>query len=1113
MVEVTETIGRPGLSLSASASAVTLDPEEYSTREPVVTPVSKPPFPSRRIYRPSINSSISDIVLETWRESVGLSLGPMIPTEEHRRKVLLLLFHYRHLNGKDLTDLPCTDLIVHRVQLKEGTKPAASITRKRYPNYQEWWLRKIIGDGIEGGIYELTERANGRLSPWNANPVIVDKVPNPTPEDEPRVTLDFSRCLEVLPGCSMELSSKVHDNLSNPKHNTLMAADLKHAYLTIGLHPDDRYIFAFTIPGIGQLQPTRMHQGSQSAGFTMTELIYRAFGHLPPPHNEPSLLHSSHHDEPPPLVFYMDDIFGGQSGFDEQYSLLREHFFPRIEWAMLRLSFKKLKLFQSTVKALGVTHHAGGLLQIIDERVEKIIKWPVPTTQTDVRAFLGSTGITKRWVKNFYELAKPLTRLTGKVPFRWDDAEQLSFELIKIKCATRTMMHGINPEIPNHLYTDASGMAAGLCITQFQKAKDVDVPPTKELLVEVPILFDSFGWTISQRRYPTYKKELCAIVTFAKKYDYLCRHPAIPAIIHTDHKPLTHFLTSDGHDGIYGNWADQLRRMNVVIKWIPGHRNKVADGLSRTLFDNECSSDKTVALLKKELQDRGPQWIWKDGKDGFEAFLASLDERKKTEVVDLGTLDGTSVFVIEVLTLSYATEAFRAPQAKSWKEAYEASSWFGEIYKFLMKHNEANYKKAGDIVWEFETIGDILWIHRRGAFLPCVPETKVLSVLKEVHDDDGHWAKTGTIARLRGLCYWPNQATDVEKYIMGCLACAQHGPATRSQPLHPIHVTLPFQLCGMDFIGPLKTTASGNKFIFNYLDYMSRFAVPFATKTANVEEVIWCLKLALAMYRKPMAIYCDPGHHFDNDELREFLAREGVSIEYSPSGSSKSTGMVEASNRILEEVLRRQKSDTEWDVSLPDAGSAANTRTIGYLGYSPTSILWGPMLKPTASTSVLLALPGRDIKSWVQEMDNQESHAAEFRKCIKHVSEVHDVVTELSKQQKLRMAARYDRGVRQVSHNFGDLVMLWQKDVGKLQARWRGPFKISGHGGTHGRSFTLEQLNGRRIKGTFHGDHLKTFVPRTGYLADPNPDPVPQKQSIRHRGKKKNRGHAERHNL
>jgi len=63
-VEVTKTIGRPGLLLSASVLAVTLDPKEYLTRELVITPVSKPPFPSRRIYRPSINLSISDIILK-----------------------------------------------------------------------------------------------------------------------------------------------------------------------------------------------------------------------------------------------------------------------------------------------------------------------------------------------------------------------------------------------------------------------------------------------------------------------------------------------------------------------------------------------------------------------------------------------------------------------------------------------------------------------------------------------------------------------------------------------------------------------------------------------------------------------------------------------------------------------------------------------------------------------------------------------------------------------------------------------------------------------------------------------------------------------------------------
>lgn len=94
--------------------------------------------------------------------------------------------------------------------------------------------------------------------------------------------------------------------------------------------------------------------------------------------------------------------------------------------------------------------------------------------------------------------------------------------------------------------------------------------------VEVPIVYDSFPWNPTQRKYPTNKKELCSIVTFTKKHDYLWKHPYLPTVVHTNHKPLTHFLTTDAHEGIYGHWADRLRHLNVLIKYIPGHRNKVA---------------------------------------------------------------------------------------------------------------------------------------------------------------------------------------------------------------------------------------------------------------------------------------------------------------------------------------------------------------------------------------------------------------------------------------------------------------------------------------------------------------------------------------------------------
>lgn len=446
------------------------------------------------------------------------------------------------------------------------------------------------------------------MSRWNARAVIVDKLTNPTPEDEPRITFDYSRVTEDLPGTFMKLSSKVHDNLADPRHECLMAADLKHMYLTIGMHPEDRHYFAFTISGIGQLQPTRMQQGSQSVGFTMTEAVYRAFGALPPPMKELSPLHSGSPSTLPPLTFYMNDFFGGFENFEEQYQFLRHHFLPRIEWAKLKLSFKKLKLFKRSIKALGVTHTIGGFIQVLEDRIEKIVAWEASRDQTGVRFFLGVVGFTRRWVKNFAELARPLSRLTGKVPWKWGSAEQLSFDILQIKCATKASMHGVNLKLPIHFYTDASNWAAGLAITQFQDAALVD-SGKENSLVEVLIIYDSFLWSLSQRNYPTYKKELCAIVTFVKKYDYLCKHPYLPTIVHTDHRPLTHFIEADAHEGVYDNWADKLRRLNVTIKYIPGTRNKVADGLSRTLFGSDCNEDVRSTMVAEELKAHGKQWI------------------------------------------------------------------------------------------------------------------------------------------------------------------------------------------------------------------------------------------------------------------------------------------------------------------------------------------------------------------------------------------------------------------------------------------------------------------------------------------------------------------------
>lgn len=53
-------------------------------------------------------------------------------------------------------------------------------------------------------------------------------------------------------------------------------------------------------------------------------------------------------------------------------------------------------------------------------------------------------------------------------------------------------MHGHDPGLTTHFYTDASGFAARLVITQFRTEE------TKRLTTEVPILYDSFTFVVTQ---------------------------------------------------------------------------------------------------------------------------------------------------------------------------------------------------------------------------------------------------------------------------------------------------------------------------------------------------------------------------------------------------------------------------------------------------------------------------------------------------------------------------------------------------------------------------------------------------------------------------------------
>ncbi len=111
---------------------------------------------------------------------------------------------------------------------------------------------------FKNGIYERTHSANSRLSDWNIRVVFINKIENPTSQDKPRMIFNYSQINKDMPGCHLKLAAKVYDYLSDPRHKVFIQTNIKYAYFSVNLYPNDRHIFTFIIPKIGQLQSTRI---------------------------------------------------------------------------------------------------------------------------------------------------------------------------------------------------------------------------------------------------------------------------------------------------------------------------------------------------------------------------------------------------------------------------------------------------------------------------------------------------------------------------------------------------------------------------------------------------------------------------------------------------------------------------------------------------------------------------------------------------------------------------------------------------------------------------------------------------------------------------------------
>ena len=339
----------------------------------------------------------------------------------------------------------------------------------------------------------------------------------------------------------------------------------------------------------------------------------------------------------------------------------------------------------------------------------------------------------------------------------------------------------------------------------------------------------------------------------------------------------------------------------------------------------------------------------------------------------------------------------------------------------------------------------------RAALLPVIPQSLRKVLLHEYHDspNSAHLGEVKTYERLADLYYWKGMAAEIKQYVATCHKCGQRKTPSQRHIIPTLSLpvaTCPFAALGIDVLGPLTRTASGNKYVLVVTDYFTRWPMAFAMRNQKASTIATILvEQVFCQHGYPATLLSDQGTNFLSKLVAAVLALFAVKKLTTSAYHPQTNGLTERFNHTLCTMLSHFSNlrTTNWDTYIPYVLLAYRSAPEATTKCSPFYLLYGRHLRMPLDH---ILLPSATSSAHV-DMDDTAANAYMVglteRLKLAHtvVTARHEQIVNERRQQSEQMSHAQPR------FTLGQLVYLHtpaikQGTSSKLAQHWKGPYKI-----------------------------------------------------------------------